>query len=167
MSCLGHEPFREAFQRSNVPAEEVGTWSALVDRMLSDVSVQPAQLAYVDVSLVDVFDRPDGQSSASRFLMCVFRSIGILLVREKGLFAKRKLDVNALYYDETPGLAFVESDREQGKGWGWFHIHGIVGGQARFTLGWPWSFAGKDRALRPEAARAERDRILAALRLDS
>ena len=163
MGCWDLEQYRDAFARSNIPESEQGRWSGVVDRTLNESGADPAAIPYLELSLVDVFDRPDGMSSATKYLMIVFPSVGIFLVREKGLFKKDKLDINALYFDEMPGLVFAATHREQNTGWGWYHVHAVRNGQPVFTLGWPWSLTGRDPALQPAAAEAERDRVLRGL----
>jgi hypothetical protein len=154
--------FVHEFDGSNVPSTEYAKWSAIVDGMLQQEGVDRAAIPYVKFSLVDVFNRPDGLSDHSKYLMCVFRNLGILLAREKGVLRK-SLDVQAMYYSDNPGLGFAVSDREQNRGWGWYHIHGMLGGQYQFTLGWPWSHRPGGYSQTPAMAMAERDRILAAL----
>ena len=164
MSCLSDDEFRAAFERSNVPSNLLEHSARLVDDMLAEGGVEATTIKGVDFSLVDMFIRPDGQSSAEKHLMAVLHSIGIVLMREVGL-RKKKTKSDFMYYSDQPGIQFGASQREQVRGWGWFHIHALIGGQPVFTLGWPWSYSGGSppNAAEPAAAQAERDRILEVL----
>ena len=162
MSCLDADNVRAAFERSNLPQEGWAHPAKLMDDMCAEQGVPPAELGtFTEVSAVEVYRASGGASPADDHLLAVI-DVGLVIMREVGLFKKRT-DCQFMFFSEFQGGSFLPEESVGGRGWGHMEIQAARGSIPLFRVGWYFDQRSSDPRHSINAAANERDRILEAI----
>lgn len=162
MSCIDVPAVRAAFERSNVAADAWAGSAKLVDDLCAEQGMEPATLGtFTEFSQVEVYQAPGGSSPAAAHLLAVI-DVGLVMMREVGLFKKRT-DCQFMFFSEFQGGAFLSQESIGGRGWGHMDIQAARGSVPVFRMGWYFDERSSDPRHAVNAAANERDRMLQAI----
>lgn len=164
MSCLDVPELREGFERSNLSEDAWPQAARLVDGMCAEGNVKPTDLGrFTEFSEVQAYRFPSGTPGATDTHLLAVLDIGLVLMREVGLFRKRP-DSQFMFFDEFGNGSFLPVESVGGRGWGHMDIQASQGSVPVFRIGWYFDERSSDPRHAINAAAGERDRVLEAIR---
>jgi hypothetical protein len=162
-SCLDAVEVRAGFERSNLPEGEWESPASLVDDMCREQGMDASTLGtFTEFSRVEVYRAAGGTPGVTDTHLLAVLDVGLVLIREVGLFKKRT-DCQFMMFSEFGEGTFLAEESVGGRGWGHVAIQAARGSVPLFRLGWYFDERSSDPRHALNAAANERDRVLAAI----
>lgn len=163
MSCLDVTEVRAGFERSNLPRDGWDHSAGLIDDMCIEQGLRTGDLgAFAEFSQVEVYRAPGGLPGVTDTHLLAILDVGLVMMREIGLFKKRT-DCQYMMFSEFEGGLLLPQESVGGRGWGHMAIQAVRGSVPVFRLGWYFDERSSDPRHAVNAAANERDRILQAI----